>query len=68
MSAARAVGRRDLERVDEPLKTKSARKGRTLFRPWRLALTGCGSGLELATLPPLIGRIKASDRLSARAA
>jgi glutamyl-tRNA synthetase len=34
----------------------------------RLALTGRESGPELAALLPLIGRIKALDRLSARAA
>ena len=50
------------------LKASSGRKGRALFHPLRLALTGCESGPELAALLPLIGRIKALDRLSARAA
>jgi glutamyl-tRNA synthetase len=50
------------------LKTATGRKGRALFHPLRLALTGCESGPELAALLPLIGRVKASDRLSARAA
>jgi glutamyl-tRNA synthetase len=50
------------------LKSASGRKGRALFHPLRLALTGCESGPELAVLLPLIGRIKALDRLSARAA
>jgi glutamyl-tRNA synthetase len=50
------------------LKTATGRKGRALFHPLRLALTGCESGPELAALLPLIGRIKALDRLSARAA
>lgn len=50
------------------LKAATGRKGRALFHPLRLALTGCESGPELAALLPLIGRIKASDRLSARAA
>ncbi|MGD0723213.1 MAG: glutamate--tRNA ligase [Roseiarcus sp.] len=50
------------------LKTATGRKGRALFHPLRLALTGQESGPELAALLPLIGRIKALDRLSARAA
>jgi glutamyl-tRNA synthetase len=50
------------------LKTATGRKGRALFQPLRLALTGRESGPELAALLPLIGRIKALDRLSARAA
>jgi glutamyl-tRNA synthetase len=50
------------------LKAASGRKGRALFHPLRLALTGRESGPELAPLLPLIGRIKALDRLSARAA
>jgi glutamyl-tRNA synthetase len=48
------------------LKAASGRKGRALFHPLRLALTGRDSGPELAALLPLIGRIKALDRLSAR--
>jgi len=50
------------------LKAATGRKGRALFHPLRLALTGRESGPELAVLLPLIGRIKALDRLSARAA
>ena len=50
------------------LKAASGREGRALFHPSRLALTGRESGPELAALLPLIGRIKALDRLSARAA
>jgi glutamyl-tRNA synthetase len=50
------------------LKAATGRKGRALFHPLRLALTGRESGPELAALLPLIGRIKALDRLSARAA
>ncbi|MGA2043116.1 MAG: glutamate--tRNA ligase [Roseiarcus sp.] len=50
------------------LKTATGRKGRALFHPLRLALTGQESGPELAALLPLIGRIKALDRLSAPAA
>jgi len=50
------------------LKTLSGRKGRALFHPLRLALTGREAGPELAALLPLIGRVKALGRLSARAA
>jgi glutamyl-tRNA synthetase len=50
------------------LKASTGRKGRQLFHPLRLALTGRESGPELAALLPLIGRIKALDRLSARGA
>ena len=50
------------------LKASTGRKGKALYHPLRLALTGRESGPELATLLPLIGRIKALDRLSARAA
>ena len=50
------------------LKGLSGRKGRALFHPLRLALTGRESGPELAALLPLIGRVRALDRLSARAA
>jgi len=50
------------------LKAQTGRKGRALFHPLRLALTGREAGPELAALLPLIGRVKALDRLSARAA
>jgi glutamyl-tRNA synthetase len=49
------------------LKNRTGRKGRALFHPLRLALTGRESGPELAALLPLIGRLTASDRLSSRA-
>ncbi len=39
-------------------------KGRALFMPLRLALTGVDHGPELATLLPLIGRDRATARLS----
>ncbi len=48
------------------LKARTGRKGRALFHPLRLALTGQENGPELALLLPLIGRLKALDRLSAR--
>jgi glutamyl-tRNA synthetase len=47
------------------LKARSSRKGRALFHPLRLALTGREEGPELAALLPLIGRVKAEARLSA---
>jgi glutamyl-tRNA synthetase len=50
------------------LKQETGRKGRQLFHPLRMALTGRESGPELAALLPLIGRATASARLSAHAA
>jgi glutamyl-tRNA synthetase len=50
------------------LKSKTGRKGRALFHPLRLALTGREQGPELAALLPLIGKIKASARLCGHAA
>lgn len=38
------------------VKAKTGRKGRALFKPLRLALTGLEAGPELADLLPLIGR------------
>ena len=46
------------------LKRETGRKGRALFHPLRLALTGLEAGPELAALLPLIGRAKALARLS----
>ena len=46
------------------LKEVTGRKGRPLFHPLRLALTGREDGPELAALLPLIGRAKAVARLS----
>ena len=40
----------------EAVKAATGRKGKTLFMPLRLALTGVASGPELADLLPLIGR------------
>ncbi|MCI0736924.1 MAG: glutamate--tRNA ligase [Beijerinckiaceae bacterium] len=50
------------------LREATGRKGRALFHPLRLALTGREDGPELAALLPLIGRTKAAARLSGRAA
>lgn len=49
------------------IKAQSGRKGRALFHPLRLALTGRDQGPELAVLLPLIGRSKAEARLCAHA-
>jgi glutamyl-tRNA synthetase len=50
------------------LKEATGRKGRALFHPLRLALTGREDGPELAALLPLIGRARAAARLSGHAA
>jgi glutamyl-tRNA synthetase len=48
----------------EALKALSGRKGKGLFHPLRLALTGRENGPELASLLPLIGRDGVMARLS----
>ena len=48
----------------EALKAVTGRKGKALFLPLRLALTGVDHGPELAALLPLIGRDKALVRLA----
>jgi glutamyl-tRNA synthetase len=50
------------------LKDRTGRAGKALFHPLRLALTGLDKGPELAALLPLIGKLKASARLSGHAA
>lgn len=49
------------------LKTALGIKGRALFHPLRLALTGLEDGPELKVLLPLIGRAKVRERLLGRA-
>ena len=49
------------------LKGLTGRKGKTLFLPLRLALTGQDHGPEMAALLPLIGRDRAIARLRAAA-
>lgn len=49
------------------VKDATGRKGKALFLPLRLALTGEDHGPELAVLLPLIGREKALQRLGAAA-
>ncbi len=48
----------------DALKESSGRKGKQLFMPLRLALTGLDHGPELAALLPLIGRERALERLA----
>lgn len=52
-------------RLIEALKSATGRKGKPLFLPLRLALTGQAQGPEMAALLPLIGREEALRRLSA---
>ena len=47
----------------ETLKTLTGRKGRALFMPLRMALTGEDHGPELANLLPLMGRERVAMRL-----
>ena len=48
----------------DALKSATGRKGKELFMPLRLALTGLDHGPEMAQLLPLIGRQKVLERLS----
>jgi glutamyl-tRNA synthetase len=50
------------------LKTRSGRKGKALFLPLRLALTGMDHGPDMAALLPLIGHERAVARLQQAAA
>lgn len=47
----------------DALKSATGRKGRALFLPLRLALTGRHDGPELKSLLPLVGRMACLDRL-----
>ena len=48
------------------LKQATGRKGRDLFHPLRLALTGADAGPEMKVLLPLIGRAKTISRLNGK--
>jgi glutamyl-tRNA synthetase len=48
----------------EALKASTGRKGKQLFMPLRLALTGLDHGPELAALLPLVGRETVLERLA----
>jgi glutamyl-tRNA synthetase len=52
----------------DAVKAATGRKGKALFMPLRLALTGREHGPELTGLLPLIGRNKAEKRLLGQAA
>lgn len=52
----------------EAVKQATGAKGRALYHPLRLALTGLERGPELKELLPLIGREKAAARLSGKKA
>jgi len=72
--AAAAAAARELDWQGEPwhgltgvLKEQTGRKGRALFLPLRLALTGQEHGPDMAALLPLIGRDRAAARLAAAA-
>jgi len=51
----------------DAVKAATGTKGRALFHPLRLALTGEEAGPELKALLPLIGRARAFERLNGRA-
>jgi glutamyl-tRNA synthetase len=53
--------------LTDELKRTSGRKGRELFHPLRLALTGRDSGPEMAGLVAAMGRERAVRRLEAAA-
>ncbi|MDQ3140331.1 MAG: glutamate--tRNA ligase, partial [Pseudomonadota bacterium] len=53
--------------LTEKVKASSGRKGRALFHPLRLALTGYDSGPEMAALLPIIGRERTIARLESAA-
>jgi len=52
----------------QAVQAASQRKGRELFHPLRLAITGRGDGPELKTLLPLIGRDRVLARLEGKRA
>jgi glutamyl-tRNA synthetase len=55
-------------RWTDAVKKETGRKGRDLYHPLRLALTGRDKGPELASLLPLIGRAKTLARLQGETA
>lgn len=52
--------------VTQAISAKTGAKGKALFHPLRLALTGRDKGPEMAALLPLIGRERALKRLSVK--
>ncbi len=53
--------------LTEAVKASTGKKGRELFHPLRLALTGRDSGPEMAGLLSSMGKTRAIDRLTAAA-
>ena len=53
--------------LTDALKASTGRKGRALFRPLRLAMTGRESGPEMGPLIKLIGKERTLERLTAAA-
>ncbi len=62
------LGAKTWSKWTEAVKAETGAKGRALFQPLRLALTGREHGPELKTLLPLIGRKKAAARLKGQRA
>lgn len=58
----------DWKALTSALKEQTGRKGKVLFLPLRLALTGMGHGPDMASLLPLIGTEEALKRLQNAAA
>jgi glutamyl-tRNA synthetase len=56
------------ERWADDIKRKTGAKGKTLFQPLRLAITGRAHGPELKVLLPLIGRRRVLARLEGKQA
>jgi glutamyl-tRNA synthetase len=52
----------------QAVKTKTGRKGKDLFMPLRLALTGTDHGPEMKLLLPMIGPQRAADLLAGKVA
>ncbi len=67
IAAAMEWGDTPWQALTAALKQDTGRKGRTLFMPLRLALTGRESGPEMAVLLARIGRERAIHRLDAAA-
>ena len=68
-SAGGALGRAPPGRAwTEAVKAATGVKGKALFMPLRLALTGLDHGPELGALLPLIGPERAKARLAGQAA
>ncbi len=63
-ASAVATSGADWQALTSALKESTARKGKALFLPLRLALTGMDHGPDMASLLPLIGADEAQARLT----